>query len=64
MKLRFPRIRLPSRAAWAVALDLACLVAGAAALARGLWLIYPPATWVVLGLLLIASGLPLRGRGS
>jgi hypothetical protein len=38
----------------------ACLLAGFFALARGLWLIYPPAAWIACGLILIWLGIPPR----
>lgn len=36
----------------------ACLVAGFFMLVRGIWLIYPPAAWIVGGLILIWFGTP------
>lgn len=43
------------------ALREAVLVAGFLMLGRGLWLVYPPAMWLVCGSLLMWLGLP-RGR--
>lgn len=59
-KLRFPRIRLPSLPLLG---DIAFLVAGVCMFARGLWLVYPPAMWIVCGGLFIWWGLPPRGEG-
>lgn len=36
----------------------ACLVAGFLMLVRGVWLIYPPAVWIIGGLILIWLGIP------
>jgi hypothetical protein len=58
---RLPRIRLPDRDQLLTSLRETCLVAGFFAVARGLWIIYPPATWIVCGALLIYVGLP-KGR--
>jgi hypothetical protein len=58
---RLPRIRLPSRDKLVENVREACLAAGFFMLARGLWLVYPPAMWVVCGALLIYVGLPPRG---
>ncbi|ELK38811.1 hypothetical protein D478_27756 [Brevibacillus agri BAB-2500] len=41
----------------------ACLLVGFFSLARGLWLIYPPAMWLVCGLLLLWVGFPPKRRG-
>jgi hypothetical protein len=41
----------------------ACLVAGLLILVRGVWLIYPPAAWIVGGLILIWLSIPPRSRG-
>lgn len=41
----------------------ACLLAGFCSLTYGIWLIYPPAAWVVGGLILVWLGIPPRPKG-
>lgn len=59
-RFRLPRIRLPSRSVIVDSAREACLVAGFFMIARGLWLIYPPAMWLVCGAMLMYPALPKR----
>lgn len=58
---RFPRIRLPSAAEIEHTTGGLLLAGGFLMVARGLWLVYPPAMYIVGGAILIWWGLPRKG---
>ena len=65
VKLKLPRFRVLKPRITTKHVKEACLAAGLLFLARGLWLIYPPAMWLVCGVVLIWLAMPERGeRGS
>jgi hypothetical protein len=59
-KLKFPNIRWPSREQIQDNFKELALIAGFFVLARGLYLIYPAAAWIVSGLVLLWLGWPDR----
>jgi hypothetical protein len=44
------------------ALREACLLAGFVVFVRGAWLVWPPAAWLIAGLILIWLGIPPKRR--
>lgn len=61
MKWKLPRPRLPTLQVVNELLRLLLLLTGLAMVARGLWLIYPPAMFIICGICLFWAGLPPKG---